>query len=246
MNRILRISLWPVLLILPACALAEAGPRLAAIGTGEIRTAPDQADITLRIEATRPRTRDAMVAAQAAVRAAYAVCSRYASDSTDLGAGRMSVEREYRWIKNTQVLQGMQASQNVTLRLKDLGRLGFLIEEAAALKGTRLEAIDYSHGSRDSLECAAETKALLNARRSAEGIAAGLGRRLGEPLEVRNYPPGMDRPGNGGMDDLGFATRAASESKKFGSANGYLVTPDQIVVQALVTVVYALAEPVKP
>lgn len=192
--------------------------RVAVIGMGEIRARPDQADLTIRIEATRPKVREAMAAADAAVRA-----------SADAGAGQVSVERDFRWVKNSQVFLGWKASREVNLRVRNLERLGPLLEAMADVKGTQVEGLTYLHGARDSLECIAEGKAMEQARLSAQGLAAGLGRALGEAIAVRNFPPAWD---NGDLAKEGFSPQklgsARSESK------GYLVKPDQIVVQAMV------------
>lgn len=214
-----------------APGLSAAG-RIAVIGVGEIRARPDQADLSIRIEATRPKVREAMAAADAAVRATLSLCLAAARDSADAGAGQVSVDKEFRWVKNSSVFVGWKASREVNLRLRDLDRLGPLLEALASVKGAHVEGVAYLHGERDSLERIAEAKALEQARLSAQGLAAGLGRALGEAVTVRNFPPAWDN-GGGSIDN--FEPKRMGGMAR-GSSQGYLVKPDQIVVQALVSV----------
>jgi hypothetical protein len=175
------------------------------------------------------------------VRGAFAVCARYASDSGDLSAGQISVEKEYRWARNTQVFVGYKAGQTLTLRLKDLSRLGELMEELAAGKITRIAGISYSHSAMDSLQRAAEAKALEKARLSAEGLGKGAGGIAGEALIIGNAPAAEFSMGDNLYGN-------ANESKSFGRASvgklagGYLVKPDRLVVQAQVFATYELRQ----
>ncbi len=234
----MRLLASALLLALPLLPAAPA--RVSVMGSGTVQVYPNQADISFRIESTRPTMKDALATSQAAVRSVYALCARYASDSSDLGAGQIQVERQYRWIKDTEVFQGFQAIQIVNLRLKDLNGLGPLLEASASVKLARIAGINYLHGSQDSLERAAEALALANARRAAETLASGSGGTLGEILEVRNFPPAWDSPQNGGMDGLMAPARAAGGAGFESKSAGFLVKPGQLEVRALVSAAYTL------
>lgn len=228
-TRILNPLLLAMSLSMPA--LAFDSPRVSVMGSGEVRAYPNQADIVLEAETVRPRMKQAMDETQAAIRGGFAVCSRYASDSSDLSAGQVSVEKDYKWVKNTQVFQGYRATQSLTLRLKDLRRLGALMEDFSEGKITRISGIWYGHSSLDSLEREAEAKALANARLSAEKLCLGLGGTLGDAIEVTNYPPVQGESPAEGFASM--VSRAASRAE-YKSKQEYLVKPDLIRVQGLV------------
>jgi uncharacterized protein len=213
-------------------------PRITVTGFGEILAYPDQADVILQTEITRPRIKQAMQDVQVALRIAHGICGKYASDPGDLGAGQISVEKEYRWVKNSNVFVGYRAAQGINLKLKDLGRLGALLEELSEAKSTRLEGVQYGHSAMDSLGRAAESAALANARRSAEALAKGLGSRLGEPIEISNVPPSMDAFG-AATPAKGFGSQALGSSDARGRA-GFLVEPGRMTVHGRVYAIFAM------
>ncbi|GEM_PF-6092179 len=219
----------------------SATPVIAVVGSGEVRAFPNQADVVLQAEAVQARVKASMDQVQAAIRGAFAVCAKYASDSGDLTAGQISVEKEYRWAKNTQVFKGYRCNQTLTLRLKDLNRLGELMEEISVGKITRINGIEYSHSAIDSLERAAEAIALIHARLSAAALGKGSGAAVGEVLFVGNQPLAESCLGNG-YDKLSLgASRAGYEPAKAKAE--YLVKPDLIVVTGTVYATFALRYP---
>jgi uncharacterized protein YggE len=215
-----------------------AAPRtLNVSGSAEIRAFPDQADVILEVEAVRPKVKASLDRVQAAIRGAFAICARYASDSGDVTAGQIAVDKDYRWVKNTETFMGYRASQTLTLRLKDLRRLGELMEEVSAVKITRINGVYYSHSAMDSLERAAEAKALANARRSAETLAQGAGGSAGDALWIGNYRPPESGAAEGFQALGGFLDRGAAPSKAKAE---YLVKPDMLTVPGVVYAMYEL------
>jgi uncharacterized protein len=223
-------------IILPV--FAGEGRRINVVGTAQLRAFPNQADVYLSAEATQPKVKTSLDQVQSALRGAFAVCSKYALDSADIAAGGVSVEKEYRWVKNTQVFAGYHASQTLTLRLKDMGRLGALMEELSLGKLTRISGIYYGHSAMDSLERAAESKAMVNARSTAEALAKISGGVAGAALVIGNGMPADFSMGeqSGGMD--GMVSRASNFEPKAKAP--YLVKPDQIEVLGRVFAAYEL------
>jgi uncharacterized protein len=227
--------------ILPV--FAGEGRRINVIGTALLRAYPDQADVYLSAEATQPTVKAALDRVQAAVRGAYAACAKYAADTADFTAGQVSVDKDFRWANNTQVFIGYRASQALTWRLRNLDRLGPLFEALSAGKLTRVSGVHYSHSALDSLERVAESRALANARLTAEALATVSGGMAGEALNIGNHAPADFSTGIQASDADGMATRAYGAASKFKPS--FLVKPDQIEVRGLVFATYALL-PAKP
>lgn len=226
--------------ILPSVSAGE-GRRINVVGTAQLRAYPDQADVYLAVEATRPNAKASLDQVQAALRGAFAICAGYASDSTDVTAGGVSLEKEYRWVKNTQVFAGYRAGQTLTLRLKKLDRIGALMEELSLGKLTRISGIEYSHSAMDSLERAAESSAMANARLTAEALGTVSGGMAGEALNIGNQAPSDFSTGIQALEADGMAPRGFGAKSKFNRT--FLVKPDQIEVLGRVFATYELLPP---
>ena len=223
------------------CA-AEAG-RINVVGTAQLRAFPNQADVYLSAEATQATVKAALDRVQAAVRGAYAACAKYAADTADFTAGQVSVDKEFRWTNNSQVFVGYRASQALTWRLRNLDRLGPLFETLSAGKSTRISGVHYSHSALDSLERVAESRALANARLTAEALAKVSGGMAGAALNIGNGAPADFSAGNqasqaDGVSRMAFGSASEAKAK-------FLVKPDQIEVQGRVYATYELL-PARP
>jgi uncharacterized protein YggE len=184
----------PCLAILAAPLLAhdpaeEAVPRVAVRGHGEVRAAPDEAAVRLGIEVQDATARAAQERASAAAAAILAAVGEAGVPRDDVQTSELMLypvhsqdgpEGEPRAPR----IVGYRASNVVTVRVRDLQRLGAVLDAGIRAGANRVEGVDFR--LRDDL--AARQRALglavAEARGKAQALAAAAGIQLGEVLAL--------------------------------------------------------------
>jgi uncharacterized protein YggE len=172
-------------LAFPVAACAhEMGPGgISVTGVGEVMTVPDVAMITISVTA---RDRDA-TAAQAEVdrvtAAALEVVDELGVGERDVTAAVMRLNPIYRRPRapdDLQTIEAFQASRKITVRVRDLGRLGDVVNGALQRGINGIDRIELDSSERDDLEQEALDRAIDAAKREAEQVAKRFGVPLGE------------------------------------------------------------------
>jgi uncharacterized protein YggE len=168
-----------------AAALAdEPRPRTVNVsGMAEVSAEPDIARVSLGVEARRPSLADARAEVVAAVDRVLALTRDLKIDPKNVNATRIQVQPEYRWNENDRerVLLGYLVSRQIEVELKDLDKLGTLLERAVDAGVNQVGDPVLDSSRRKELEREAMTKALEDARLNAEALARAAGVRLGAP-----------------------------------------------------------------
>jgi len=197
----------PVLVLLALSAAACAGDhkpghfepinQVSVSGKGFVTVVPDEATLNLNIQIRKPDLQDAQ-------REVADIANRFLELTDQLGIDRRHVQTvgstarpEYRWNKqrNEQELTGYSAGRLLRVELKDLDKLGSLIEGAvtAGVNQVNPPQLRYSKerdAYREALVLAAE-----DARANAQVLAETLDAELGDVLSVSaGGPPAPPRP----------------------------------------------------
>src|SRR5688572_10591349 len=190
MNQPVFRPLLPALaLAIGACAFpvsslaAEAErPRIVAVsGQGEVQAEPDQAIVTLGVESRKPRLEDARAEVTKTVDAVLKLTRDLKIDQKYVRATRISVQPEYNWDNNAKErnLIGYFVSRQVEVDLRDLEKLGTLLEKATDLGVNELGDPRLDSSKRRDLERQSLAKAVEDARLNAEAVAKAAGAKLG-------------------------------------------------------------------
>jgi len=117
----------------------------------------------------------------------------------DMQTSLLSIQPTYSG-GNQPVLTGYQASNEVTVKLHDLGGAGSLIDQAAKAAGNaiHIDSIAYSLVDDRSLMDQARKEAVARATAQAASMAAGDGIRLGPLCSVTDVAPPGYASGAGG------------------------------------------------
>ena len=104
-------------------------------------------------------------------------------DPKYVNATRVQIQPEYRWNENDRerVLLGYVVSRQVEIELRDLDKLGALLERVVDAGVNQVGDPMLDSSRRKELEREAMTKALEDARRNAEALARAAGAKLGQP-----------------------------------------------------------------
>jgi hypothetical protein len=184
----LAAALSAALASFPAVAADEARPRTVSVsGTGEVAAEPDQALVTLGVEARRPTLAEARSEVSATVERVLALCRNLGIDPKRVNATRVQIQPEYSWNEKDRkrVLLGYLVSRQVQVELRDLELLGTLLERAVDAGVNQVNDPVLDSSRRNELERDALAKAVQDARLNADTLARAAGATLG-PVRTLN------------------------------------------------------------
>lgn len=185
-------------LAFPTGSVAADGGRPGSVsvdGQGQVSSQPDMARVTLGVEARRPALVDARTMVTAAVDRLLALTRDMGIDPKYVNATGLQVQPDYTWNQETrkQELQGYVVSRQVDVELRDLDKLGTLMERAVSAGANQVGGASLDSTRRKELERRAMALAVQDARMNAETLARAAGAELGavRALNASSTPPQM-------------------------------------------------------
>ena len=124
------------MLVLSTAVLAQEEPRTITVtGTGSSKIAPDRASVQMSIVARSPRLGEAQQAAAAVTAKVLAMVGKLGIERDEIDTTGSTVRPDYRWNREReeQELVGYVAERQMLVELRELDRLGELIEGAVEL-----------------------------------------------------------------------------------------------------------------
>jgi uncharacterized protein YggE len=179
-----------------AIAAESEHPRIVSVsGQGEVQAEPDQALLTIGVESRKPKLEDARAEVTKSIEAILKLTRDLKIDPKFVRATRVNVQPEYNWDANAKErnLIGYFVSRQVEVDLRDLEKLGQLVERATDLGANQLGDPRLDSSKRRDLERQALAKAVEDARLNAEAVAKAAGARLG-PARTISASSGFVQP----------------------------------------------------
>lgn len=186
------------LLLLSATVLAEDELRTITVhGTGSSSAAPDRASVQMSIVARSATVTAAQEEAATVTANVLAMTSKLGIDSERIDTTGSSVRPDYRWNRETeeQELRGYIAQRQIRIDVRDLEKLGTLIEGAVEagvnqVSPPMLDSSKRREAYREALDAAAK-----DAQANAAQLARSLGAELGDVQQITTVSePSAPRP----------------------------------------------------
>jgi len=164
-----------------AGAEAERLRTVAVSGQGEVQAEPDRASVTLGVESRKLKLEEARAEVAKTVDAVLKLTRDLKIDQKLVRSTRVSVQPEYNWDNNARErnLIGYFVSRQIEIDLRDLDKLGRLLERATDLGVNQLGDPRLDSSKRRELEREALAKAVEDARANADTVAKASGGKLG-------------------------------------------------------------------
>jgi uncharacterized protein len=204
------IALVPAL-ILPTALSAQ--PRLIecdadhfieVVGEGSVSAAPDFARVTLGVTTAGKDAGEAMAANAKAASALVTLVKSEGVAPADIRTSAMSISPTFSQPSPGQprepAITGYSVSNDVTVIVRDIPRLGPLIDKAVAAGANTIYGIAYGENDPSALLDQARPLAVADARRKAEIYASAGGAKIGRLMQLTEQP--------GAQPPVGFAARA--------------------------------------
>jgi len=180
-------------------------PRISVSGEGQAAVAPDMAVVTLSVVKQSKTAQDALDQDNKAMGAVLATLKNAGIAERDLQTSGFAIQPQYNYppAKDGQQappeLVGYQVTNGLTVRVRDLGKLGGIIDQAVGLGVNQGGDIQFVNDKPDAVLEAARKDAMANASAKAKTLAEAAGVKVGRVIEitenaVRNAPQPLMRP----------------------------------------------------
>ncbi|MGR9247191.1 SIMPL domain-containing protein [Rhizobium leguminosarum] len=204
-----RTVLMTALLALPLAAAApafaqEAKPRESVIsvtGDGESSVAPDMAVVNLAVVKQAKTAREALDENNKAMNDVLAALKSGGIAERDLQTSGFSIQPQYNYPQPVDGQQqqpqliGYQTINSVTVRLRDLAKLGAVIDQSVTLGINQGGEIQFTNDKPDAAIEEARKNAVADAVKRAKTLSEAAGVKLGRILEINeNVPRAMPQP----------------------------------------------------
>ena len=175
---------------------AQAVDRLVTVG-GEatIAVAPDTAIIRIGVTSQGKNAREASEANARQITAVLAAIKASGIDDRDIQTSRLSLQPQYDPNKSgTARLTGFQVTNQLTVKIHDIGKLPDILDRAIAAGANEMSGIEFAVSQQSRLLDQARAEAVADARRKAELYAQAAGAKLGRVLQIADESAPAPRP----------------------------------------------------
>jgi uncharacterized protein len=165
-------------------------PRLYLTGKAKVEAPPDFASVTIGVTNRAATTAEAIDKTSAAAAKIVAAAKAFGIAPADLQTSYVVLTQAYRTVREPgggteQKPDGYQATNSVTMRVRDLGRLGEVLRNVVDSGANQIDGVDFGLSDPKRLEQAALTAAVKDARAQADTIATAAGVTLARIVEIR-------------------------------------------------------------
>lgn len=208
----------------------QVSPSFSLSATGEVRLAPDMATITTGVVTEAPTAAAALAANARAMNQVVEALRRQGIEERHIQTSGLSLSAQYDYVENQPPrLRGYQASNEVTVRVEDLDRLGQAIDAVVAAGANQINGISFGLRDPRAAQDQARRAAVAALEARARLYAEATGMRL---LGVRTL---TESGGYAPPPPMRFSRREAT------SADSTPVLGGEILVAVTIEGVYDVA-----
>jgi uncharacterized protein YggE len=181
-------------LVLPLAALAaepeKREPVIIVTGEGDAAVAPDLAIITLGVTKTEKSAREALTGNNQAMAALLNALKERGIADKDLQTSDFAIQPQFSYPENADgtqkppVLVGYQVTNMLTVRIRDIAKLGEILDQTVTLGANQGGDIRFTNDKPEQTIETARIAAVKNAFAKAKVLADAAGVKLGRVVEI--------------------------------------------------------------
>lgn len=181
-SRVLFVLFVSALALVPA----QATEKLVTVtGEATVAVAPDTAMIRLGVGTQEKTAREASEANARQMTAVIAAIKDTGVADRDIQTSRLSLQPQYDPNKSgTARLTGFQASNQVTVRIRDIDKLPTVLDRAITAGANEMSGIEFVVSEQSKLLDQARDDAIADTRRKADLYAKAAGAKLGRVVSI--------------------------------------------------------------
>ncbi len=179
---------------------------ITVTGDGKTSMTPDIAELNFGVQVTRAASaKDAMNKLSTMMTAVIAAVEKTSVDKKDINTQSLSLNPAYDWSSGQQIQRGYDASQNLTVKVRNLDAVSDVLSAAASAGANQVGGINFTIDDPEKARADARAKAIEQAKTKAQELAAQLNMKLGKVQSFSEnggnvpYPP-MYARGSAAMD----------------------------------------------
>jgi uncharacterized protein YggE len=148
-------------------------------GTGKASVTPDVAILMFGVDTQRQTSAKAAMNKLAKdMQAVMDAVKAKGIDDADIQLQSLSLNPEYDWTTNQQVLRGYRATQNIRVKVRDLDLSGDVLAVATEAGSNQIGGVEITVDNPDAAKAKAREEAINTAKEKAEKLAKELGVRI--------------------------------------------------------------------
>ena len=217
--------------MMPTVPFALTAEGITAQGHGEVKVKPDIALLTLTVTTQSANQADAVQQNAARTTSLLAALRGAKIAEKDIETQSYTVQPQYDYKQSPPVLTGYQVQNSVQATVRDLTKVGFVIDKATAGGASEVGGVSFDLSDRAAAQSQALALAVGSAKRKAGVMADAAGVSLGRLLTLTE---GGDAPTVRPL----YAMRAMASPA--AAAPETPIADQQITVTADATLVYAM------
>jgi uncharacterized protein len=181
-----RLRLFAVVIAAATLSPAAAAERLVTVtGEATVSVAPDTAMIRIGVTSQGKNAREASEANAKQMTAVLAAIKSAGIPERDVQTSRLSLQPQYDPNKSgTARLLGFQVTNQVTIKIRDIGRLPSILDHAIGAGANEMSGIEFVVSEQSKLLDQARDDAVADARRKAELYAWAAGSKVGHVVAI--------------------------------------------------------------
>ena len=190
-----------LLILVSATAVAEELPRTITVtGTGKAGSAPDMATINSGVVSVSKTAQQALQTNSQLMEQLMQVLKSKNIADKDVQTSGFSVYPEYvrdavpRGMKKMNQISGYRVSNNVSVKVRDLKRLGEILDALVQGGSNQISGIRFSIAKAKEVTNEARKEAVADARARAELYAEATGTRVGKVISISEQAIHSPRP----------------------------------------------------
>lgn len=168
-------------------------PTISVTGEGKIKVIPDEAIITLGVENSGKEATEVKRLNDETVDKVLKVIKNHKILPTDFQTDNVSLYKNYDYNSKK---YNYQASQTITIHLKDLKKYDALMMDLVETGINRIQGVNFKSSKIKELETQARKDAMLDAKKKAEDYVSVLNQKVGKAITISDntqthYPQPM-------------------------------------------------------
>lgn len=174
-------------LLISAPAFAADLRVIAMPGHGQVKAAPDQVQITAGVSTSAPTAAQALTANTARMKNVFEALRKLGVPEKNIQTINFSVSPQYTGGNNNErpKLTGYQVSNDVSVLLEDVGKLGTALDALVTSGANQMNGINFSIRDTTAMLARARADAIADAKTRAETYAKAAGVSLGPIQSIR-------------------------------------------------------------
>ena len=174
--------------MMPPASTIQPQTTITLTGQGSIKQAPDVAVINVGVQVEAKTAADAMAQQATQMNGVFAAVKAAGIADRDMQTGNLSLNPVYEYPNNARPrLTGYQASNSITVKVRDLKNLGKTLDAVVKGGGNTINGISFSVDQPEKFQNDARVEAIKDAAAKADLYAKAVGYKVARIVTISEY-----------------------------------------------------------